>query len=93
MSASRLEHITKISVEQMSDLADSLEDPSVLRLENLDTELRPPQSAIDFTKRVIDDDDANSYLPFFGLDLHDNRYKSTIGKPNALSAQGDYPVS
>ena len=68
MSVSRLEHITKIGVEQMGDLADSLEDPGVLRLENLDTDLRPPQSALDFTKQAVDDDDANSYLPFFGLD-------------------------
>ena len=37
MSVSRLEHITKIGVEQMGDLADSLADPDVLRLENLDT--------------------------------------------------------
>jgi aspartate/methionine/tyrosine aminotransferase len=68
MSVSRLEHITQIGVEQMGDLADSLEDPNVLRLENLDTDLRPPQSAIEFTKQAIDDDNANSYLPFFGLD-------------------------
>jgi aspartate/methionine/tyrosine aminotransferase len=39
----------------------------VLRLENLDTDLRPPQSAVDFTKHAVDDDEANSYLPFFGL--------------------------
>ena len=68
MSAKRLEHITKIGVEQMGDLADSLADPNVLRLENLDTDLRPPQSALDFTKQAVDDDNANSYLPFFGLD-------------------------
>jgi N-succinyldiaminopimelate aminotransferase len=68
MSVSRLDYITKIGVEQMGDLADSLRDPDVLRLENLDTDLRPPQSALDFTKQAIDDDDANSYLPFFGLD-------------------------
>jgi N-succinyldiaminopimelate aminotransferase len=68
MSVSRLEYITKIGVEQMGDLADSLEDPNVLRLENLDTDLRPPQSALDFTKHAVDDDAANSYLPFFGLD-------------------------
>jgi len=68
MSVSRLEYITKIGVEQMGDLADSLEDPNVLRLENLDTDLRPPQSALGFTKQAVDDDDANSYLPFFGLD-------------------------
>jgi N-succinyldiaminopimelate aminotransferase len=69
MSTSRLMHITKIGVEQMGDLADSLKDPEVLRLENLDTDLRPPQSALEFTKRAIDDDAANSYLPFFGHDF------------------------
>ncbi len=68
MSVSRLEYITKIGVEQMGDLADNLEDTDVLRLENLDTDLRPPQSALDFTKQAVDNDDANSYLPFFGLD-------------------------
>ena len=68
MSVSRLTHIAKIGVEQMGDLADSLKDPTVLRLENLDTDLRPPPSALAFTKCAIDDDDANSYLPFFGLD-------------------------
>jgi len=68
MSVSRLEHITKIGVEQIGALADSLEDPSILRLENLDTDLRPPQAALDFTRQAIDDDAANSYLPFFGLD-------------------------
>jgi N-succinyldiaminopimelate aminotransferase len=68
MSVSRLEYITKIGVEQMGDLADSLEDSNVLRFENLDTDLRPPQPALDFTKQAVDDDDANSYLPFFGLD-------------------------
>jgi len=69
MSVSRLTHITKIGVEQMGDLANSLKDPDVLRLENLDTDLRPPQSALEFTKRAVDDDDANSYLPFLGLDV------------------------
>ena len=69
MSVSRLAHIAKIGVEQMGDLADTLRDPDVLRLENLDTDLRPPQSAIEFTKRAVDDDAANSYLPFFGLDV------------------------
>ena len=68
MSVSRLTHITKIGVEQMGELADRLNAPEVLRLENLDTDLRPPQSALDFTKRAVEDDNANSYLPFFGLD-------------------------
>ena len=38
MSVSRLMHITKIGVEQMGDLANSLQDPDMLRLENLDTD-------------------------------------------------------
>lgn len=68
MSVSRLKYITKIGVEQMGDLADSLNDPSVLRLENLDTNVRPPKSALEYTRDAIADDDANSYLPFLGLD-------------------------
>jgi aspartate/methionine/tyrosine aminotransferase len=68
MSVSRLEHITRIGVEQMGDLADSLNDEEVLRLENLDTNILPPPSAIRYTKDAAEDDDANSYLPFFGLD-------------------------
>ena len=51
----------------MGDLADSTADPDVLRLENLDTDLRPTSGAVDFTKQAVDDDAANSYLPFFGL--------------------------
>ena len=67
-TSSRLQHITKIGVEEMGDLADSLSDPDVLRLENLDTNILPPESAITVTRKAIVDDDANSYLPFFGLD-------------------------
>lgn len=80
MPVSRLAHITKIGVEQMGDLADSLNDPEVLRLENLDTDLRPPQSALDATKRAVDDDDANSYLPFFGLDVLRQAAAALVGR-------------
>jgi N-succinyldiaminopimelate aminotransferase len=68
MPVSRLTHITPIGVEQMGALADRMRDPSVLRLENLDTDLRPPASAVDVTKRAVEDDAANSYLPFVGRD-------------------------
>ena len=67
MSVSRLENISRIGVEQMGSLADSLHDPDLLRLENLDTDMRPPPAAVAFTKHAVDDDDANSYLPFIGL--------------------------
>ena len=66
MSVARLANISPIGVERMGDLADSLRDPGVLRLENLDTNLRPPRVAIASTKSAVDEDDANSYLPFIG---------------------------
>lgn len=80
MSVSRLAHITPIGVEQMGDLADSLRDPDVLRLENLDTDLRPPASALAFTKAAVDDDAANSYLPFFGLDRTRQAAAELVGR-------------
>ena len=83
MSVSRLTHITQIGVEQMGELADSLKDPDVLRLENLDTDLRPPQSALECTKRAVDHDEANSYLPFFGLDILRQAAASLVGEHSA----------
>jgi aspartate/methionine/tyrosine aminotransferase len=42
------------------------EDPAVLRLENLDTDLRPAEAALRATQAAVDDDAANSWLPFTG---------------------------
>lgn len=50
----------------MGDAADRAADPELLRLENLDTDLRPHPEAIAASRKAIDDDDANSYLPFPG---------------------------
>ena len=55
-----------IGVDAMGAAADAAGDPAILRLENLDTDLRPCQAAIDATREAIDADDANSYLPFPG---------------------------
>ena len=41
-------------------------DPDVLRLENLDTDLHPPEAAIEATRAAIGRDEDNSYLPFTG---------------------------
>jgi aspartate/methionine/tyrosine aminotransferase len=42
------------------------EDPDVLRLENLDTDLVPPEAALRATREAVGQDDANSWLPFTG---------------------------
>lgn len=66
MPVSRLKDIPGIGVDRMGDLADAAADPDLLRLENLDTDIRPPEAALRATRRAIDDDAANSYLPFLG---------------------------
>jgi aspartate/methionine/tyrosine aminotransferase len=70
VTVSRLAHIPGIGVNVMGDRADAAADPTMLRMENLDTDLRPPAVALEHTRRAVDDDEANSYLPFEGhLDL------------------------
>lgn len=66
MSVSRLRAVPGIGVDRMGDAADAANDPEILRLENLDTDLRPPTVALEATRGAIDDDRANSYLPFPG---------------------------
>jgi aspartate/methionine/tyrosine aminotransferase len=66
MTVSRLREIPGIGVDVIGDAADAAGDPDILRLENLDTDLRPPRVAVELTRAAIDDDAANSYLPFQG---------------------------
>lgn len=66
MTVTRLRDIPGIGVDAVGDAADAAADPDFLRLENLDTDLRPPDVAIAATRAAIDDDAANSYLPFQG---------------------------
>jgi len=68
MTVSRLQHIPGIGVDKMGNAADAAGNPDLLRLENLDTDIRPPQEALAATRSAVDDDDANSYLPFLGMD-------------------------
>lgn len=63
---SRLDGMPGIGVDRMGDAADAAGDPGLLRLENLDTDVRPPEAALAATRAAVDDDAANSYLPFPG---------------------------
>ncbi len=66
MSVSRVRDIPGIGVDSLGDAADRLGDANMLRLENLDTDIRPLPAAIDATQRAASTDAANSYLPFQG---------------------------
>lgn len=63
---SRLNQVPGIGVDRMGNAADAANDPAILRLENLDTDILPPLSAINATREAVGRDENNSYLPFFG---------------------------
>jgi N-succinyldiaminopimelate aminotransferase len=62
----RLDDIPGFSIDRVAAAAGN--DPDVLRLENLDTDVPPPQEALEATRAAIGEDDANSWLPFTGRD-------------------------
>jgi aspartate/methionine/tyrosine aminotransferase len=66
MTVSRLRDMSGIGVDEVGEAADAVSDPRMLRLENLDTDLKPPEVALETTRSAIDQDEANSYLPFQG---------------------------
>ena len=66
MTVSRLKDIPGIGVNEVGDRADALRDPEMLRMENLDTDLAPPEIARTVTREAVGTDAANSYLPFEG---------------------------
>ena len=68
MPVSRLAGMAGIGVDRMGSLADQSQDGALLRLENLDTDLRPPPGVEEATRQAVGEDDANSYLPFLGAD-------------------------
>lgn len=60
----RLLHVAGFSIDEVAAAAG--DDPDILRLENLDTDLLPPLAAIEATRAAVGLDSANSYLPFTG---------------------------
>ena len=83
--SSRLRDIPGIGVDHMGNAADALADPSVLRLENLDTDLRPWPGALEETQWAIGQDSANSYLPFLGLDRLRQAATAQVSRQSGVS--------
>ena len=66
MSLERLAGIAGFNIDKVAAAAG--DDPEVLRLENLDTDVPPPAEAVAATRAAVGTDDANSWLPFTGRD-------------------------
>jgi aspartate/methionine/tyrosine aminotransferase len=62
----RLDDIPGFNIDRVAAAAG--DDPEVLRLENLDTDVPPPPEAVEATRAAVGEDDANSWLPFTGRD-------------------------
>lgn len=60
----RLDGIPGFNIDRVAAAAG--DDPDVLRLENLDTDLLPPAAALEATRAAIDLPEGNSWLPFNG---------------------------
>src|SRR5919198_5984944 len=60
----RLDEIPGFNIDRVAAAAG--EDPDVLRMENLDTDVPPPATAVAATRAAVGEDDANSWLPFNG---------------------------
>jgi N-succinyldiaminopimelate aminotransferase len=66
VAVERLRDIPGFNIDRVAAAAG--DDPDVLRLENLDTDLAPPAEAVEATRAAVGEDDANSWLPFTGRD-------------------------
>jgi aspartate/methionine/tyrosine aminotransferase len=66
VSVRRLDQIPGFNIDRVAAAAG--DDPEVLRMENLDTDLLPVTAAIEATRAAIGQDEANSWLPFTGRD-------------------------
>ncbi|HEX4732835.1 MAG TPA: aminotransferase class I/II-fold pyridoxal phosphate-dependent enzyme [Thermoleophilaceae bacterium] len=60
----RFAEIPGFGIDEVAEAAG--DDPEVLRLENLDTDLPVPEGVIEATRRAVGVDEYNSYLPFDG---------------------------
>jgi aspartate/methionine/tyrosine aminotransferase len=66
VSVRRLRDVPGFNIDRVAAAAG--DDPAVLRMENLDTDVPPPAAAIEATRRALGEDEANSWLPFTGRD-------------------------
>jgi N-succinyldiaminopimelate aminotransferase len=64
MGTNRMAGIPGFGIDRVAAIVG--DDPEVLRLENLDIDLRPPEEALEATRAAVYRQEANSWLPFTG---------------------------
>ncbi|MPZ71491.1 MAG: aminotransferase class I/II-fold pyridoxal phosphate-dependent enzyme, partial [Actinobacteria bacterium] len=64
MRARRLQDVTGFGIDKVATAAG--DDPDILRMENLDTDIAPPPGVVEATREAIGPREYNSWLPFSG---------------------------
>src|SRR6476660_4876306 len=89
----RLAEIPGFGIDEVAEATG--DDPDVLRLENLDTDLPVPSGVIDATRRAVGVDEYNSYLPFDGREdlkaaiaAHVERRSGVAVEPGEITITG-----
>jgi aspartate/methionine/tyrosine aminotransferase len=90
MIVKRLEGIAGFGIDRVARAAG--DDPDILRLENLDTDLRPPRVAIEATHAAIEADEFNSYLPFTGKRSLREAIAARVGEASGVEYGPDRSV-
>jgi len=79
--SARARSMVRMTMADMAELADRR--PRAFRLENADSDLKPPAHAVEATRAAVGEDRFNSYLPLHGLpELRQaiaNRYREDLG--------------
>jgi aspartate/methionine/tyrosine aminotransferase len=90
MRAKRMTEIPGFGIDRVAAAVG--EDPDVLRLENLDTDLVPPEAALRATREAVGQDDANSWLPFTGKADLRQAVADQFGERSGLTVDPDTQV-
>jgi len=84
MSVRRLAEIPGFNIDRVAVAAG--DDPDILRMENLDTDIPPPPEAVEATRAAVGPDETNSWLPFTGRD----DLKESVGRLVARRGGPEY---
>jgi N-succinyldiaminopimelate aminotransferase len=90
MGTKRMEAIPGFGIDRVAAAVG--EDPEVLRLENLDTDLVPPEDALRATREAVGQDEANSWLPFTGKADLRGAVADQVGERSGVALDPDTQV-
>jgi aspartate/methionine/tyrosine aminotransferase len=90
MASSRMDLIPGFGIDRVAAAVG--QDPEVLRLENLDTDVLPPEEAMRATREAVTRGEANSWLPFTGKAELRRAVADQVGERSGLTFDPDSQI-